>query len=184
LPQTVRARCADQYGLTAQETEAITSDRVVAAYYEQLVQGANPQLYKPIAQLLIQKIKPMIESQGIDYQSLGLNRAQIQALVQMIVDGNVQHSAAYQVLWPALIAAGSGADVVALATQLGIVQTGDALDLTALAQTILDKYPDKVKEYRNGKKGLIGMFMGELMKEAKGQANAQEATKVLTELLS
>jgi aspartyl-tRNA(Asn)/glutamyl-tRNA(Gln) amidotransferase subunit B len=184
LPQTVRARCADQYGLTAQETEAITSDRAVAAYYEQLVQGANPQLYKPIAQLLIQKIKPMIESQGTDYHSIGLNRAQIQALVQMIVDGNVQHSAAYQVLWPALIAAGSGADVVALATQLGIVQTGDALDLTALAQTILDKYPDKVKEYRNGKKGLIGMFMGELMKEPKGQANAQEATKVLTELLS
>ena len=45
------------------------------------------------------------------------------------------------------------------------------------------KYPDKVVEYKAGKKGLIGLFMGEVMKLSKGQADPKITNKLLqTEL--
>ena len=41
----------------------------------------------------------------------------------------------------------------------------------------------KVAEYRSGKKGLMGLFMGEVMKKSQGKADPKVATKLLTELL-
>ena len=47
----------------------------------------------------------------------------------------------------------------------------------------VSKYPEKVIEYKSGKKGLIGLFMGEVMKISKGQADPKIANKLLrTEL--
>ena len=43
----------------------------------------------------------------------------------------------------------------------------------------LKKYPKKVEEYKNGKKGLIGLFMGEIMKLSKGKADPKIANKLL-----
>ena len=43
-----------------------------------------------------------------------------------------------------------------------------------------EKYPDKVKEYHNGKKGVVGLFMGEIMKKSKGKINPQDANKLET----
>ena len=41
------------------------------------------------------------------------------------------------------------------------------------------KYPEKVNEYKNGKRGLIGLFMGEVMKLSKGKADPKLANKLL-----
>jgi len=41
----------------------------------------------------------------------------------------------------------------------------------------------KVEEYKSGKKGLMGMFMGQVMKKSQGKADPKVASKMLTELL-
>jgi aspartyl-tRNA(Asn)/glutamyl-tRNA(Gln) amidotransferase subunit B len=48
----------------------------------------------------------------------------------------------------------------------------------------LAKYPDKVKEYKNGKKGNINLFMGEVMKLSRGAADPKKTTKLLEEKLT
>ena len=48
---------------------------------------------------------------------------------------------------------------------------------------ILDQHPDKVKAYQNGKRGLLGMFMGQLMKETKGKVDPQKANELMVEAL-
>ena len=55
-----------------------------------------------------------------------------------------------------------------------------------LAETIsniIAAHPDKVKAYQNGKKGLLGFFMGEVMKQTRGQADPGLAKNGLLELL-
>ena len=47
----------------------------------------------------------------------------------------------------------------------------------------MSKYPDKVKEYKLGKKGLIGLFMGEIMKFSKGKADPKLVSRILREEL-
>ena len=51
-------------------------------------------------------------------------------------------------------------------------------------QAALVKYPDKIKEYHRGKKGLIGLFMGEIMKLSKGKADPEKVRALLKEELN
>jgi aspartyl-tRNA(Asn)/glutamyl-tRNA(Gln) amidotransferase subunit B len=44
--------------------------------------------------------------------------------------------------------------------------------------------PDQVKNYQNGKVGLIGWFVGQVMKKSRGKADPQVAKAILEELLS
>ena len=46
------------------------------------------------------------------------------------------------------------------------------------------KMPEKVKEYKSGKKGLIGLFAGEVKKISKGKADMQLVNKLLAEKLN
>ena len=45
------------------------------------------------------------------------------------------------------------------------------------------RYPDKVVAYRAGNKGLLGLFMGAVMKGTKGKADPKKANEVVRSLL-
>ena len=47
----------------------------------------------------------------------------------------------------------------------------------------LQKFPDKIEQYRSGKKGLIGLFMGEVMKLSQGKADPKIAKELLIKKL-
>jgi aspartyl-tRNA(Asn)/glutamyl-tRNA(Gln) amidotransferase subunit B len=66
-----------------------------------------------------------------------------------------------------------------LAQALGIVQQKDAGALEVHVDAVLADWPDKVAEYRTGKKGLIGLFMGEVMKRSGGSADPKTTTALL-----
>jgi aspartyl-tRNA(Asn)/glutamyl-tRNA(Gln) amidotransferase subunit B len=48
---------------------------------------------------------------------------------------------------------------------------------------VIEKYPDKVKEYQSGKKGLIGLFIGEVMKLSKGKADPKLTNELIRKKL-
>jgi aspartyl-tRNA(Asn)/glutamyl-tRNA(Gln) amidotransferase subunit B len=75
------------------------------------------------------------------------------------------------------------ADPVNLATSLNLLQQRDAGMLETWVKEVLDAMPDKVIEYRKGKKGLIGLFVGEVKKKSKGQADPQKTTEILKQIL-
>jgi aspartyl-tRNA(Asn)/glutamyl-tRNA(Gln) amidotransferase subunit B len=58
-----------------------------------------------------------------------------------------------------------------LAEELNVIQTNDSDFITDLIKDVLAKYPEKVEEYKAGKKGLLGLFVGEVMKASKGKAD-------------
>lgn len=60
----------------------------------------------------------------------------------------------------------------------------DNINIEKLVEDIIIKYPDKVKEYKNGKKAIIGMFMGEIMKSCGGKVQPKEVNDILVEKLS
>jgi aspartyl-tRNA(Asn)/glutamyl-tRNA(Gln) amidotransferase subunit B len=47
----------------------------------------------------------------------------------------------------------------------------------------LDKYPEKILEYHRGKKGLLGLFMGEVMRSTGGKADPGMANRMILEEL-
>jgi aspartyl-tRNA(Asn)/glutamyl-tRNA(Gln) amidotransferase subunit B len=70
---------------------------------------------------------------------------------------------------------------VATELNLFISESGDEVNefiLKALA-----KFPDKVVEYQKGKKGVLGLFMGEIMKQSKGKIDPQKTNQLLIKAL-
>lgn len=64
-----------------------------------------------------------------------------------------------------------------------MIQESDEGSLKPIIEKVLADNTAKVEEYKSGKKGLMGMFMGQVMKQSKGKADPKVATRILTELL-
>lgn len=67
--------------------------------------------------------------------------------------------------------------------RLNLIQDNDDHVIENLVKAALDKYPDKITEYRNGKKGVLSLFMGEVMKSGKGKINPKMANEMVTKFL-
>jgi Asp-tRNA(Asn)/Glu-tRNA(Gln) amidotransferase B subunit len=66
---------------------------------------------------------------------------------------------------------------------MGLEKMSDREALGAIIESVLVGRPDKVAEYRGGKKGLIGFFVGEVMKQSGGAADPARAKHMLSERL-
>jgi aspartyl-tRNA(Asn)/glutamyl-tRNA(Gln) amidotransferase subunit B len=70
------------------------------------------------------------------------------------------------------------------ATTLNLLQDADAGAVAGWVDEVLAGMPEKVAEYKKGKKGLMGLFMGEVKKISRGKADPKVATQLLTEKLN
>jgi aspartyl-tRNA(Asn)/glutamyl-tRNA(Gln) amidotransferase subunit B len=65
-----------------------------------------------------------------------------------------------------------------------LIQNSNEEELTSWIHTVLNNHPDKVDAYKKGKKGLIGVFIGEVKKISQGKADPQKTTQLLETILS
>jgi aspartyl-tRNA(Asn)/glutamyl-tRNA(Gln) amidotransferase subunit B len=99
-------------------------------------------------------------------------------MIGLIDEGKINFSIASKQLFPALLA-NSDKKVVELAKHLNLIQDSNVDSLLPLVEEVIEAFPEKVTEYKKGKKALLAMFIGEVMKRSKGKADP----KVLSELL-
>jgi aspartyl-tRNA(Asn)/glutamyl-tRNA(Gln) amidotransferase subunit B len=67
---------------------------------------------------------------------------------------------------------------------MNLIQTNGTDEINKWIDQVLQSMPEKVHEYRKGKKGLMGLFVGEVKKLSAGKANPQEVTRLLEEQLN
>ncbi len=70
-----------------------------------------------------------------------------------------------------------------MAAKNDLLQSTDEDLIETIVQQVMANYPDKVEAYRSGNKGLLGLFMGEVMKGTKGKADPKRANEVVRSLL-
>ena len=64
-----------------------------------------------------------------------------------------------------------------------LYQQSDTSFLEPIVEEVLQKHSDKVKEYQKGKKGLISLFIGEVMKRSGGKADPKLTSEMLMKKL-
>ena len=97
-------------------------------------------------------------------------------LVSMVEDGVISGKIAKEV-FDKMYASGKPADRI-IAEQ-GLKQISDEGALEAIVNRVLEANPKQVDAYRSGKEGLLGFFVGQVMRETKGQANPQLLNEML-----
>jgi len=180
-PWHVYQRLVSQYTLSDYDATILFEERAGAALFEGIIVHSDQ--HKAAANLLINRVLPYCQEHLLALDAFPLSGAQLAALLQLIDSGKVSHSAAFQRLFPAWVAAPHIQNPEALAQQLNLIQESDEGLLGRLVQEVLHDFPDKVKAYKSGKKGLLGFFMGELMKRSQGKADPAVATQLLQDAL-
>ncbi|MFT5723913.1 MAG: aspartyl-tRNA(Asn)/glutamyl-tRNA(Gln) amidotransferase subunit B, partial [Bacteroidia bacterium] len=100
----------------------------------------------------------------------------------LVDEGVISNAVGEQTLFPAMIE-NPEKSARQLAETLNVIQNSDDDFIGALITEVLNAYPDKVEAYKQGKKGLLGLFMGEVMKKSGGKADPKLATQKLREVL-
>jgi aspartyl-tRNA(Asn)/glutamyl-tRNA(Gln) amidotransferase subunit B len=110
--------------------------------------------------------------------TLGLTPQQLCGLIQLVDDSKVNHTVAAHKLFPALLQY-PDKTAAQVAEDLNLLISDDSNELDQFIREALAKYPDKVVEYQKGKKGVLGLFMGEIMKRSKGKIDPQKTNQLL-----
>jgi aspartyl-tRNA(Asn)/glutamyl-tRNA(Gln) amidotransferase subunit B len=180
LPEAQVERYVSQYGLPDYDARVICDDKATADYYEQVAKIIPA--YKAVANWLLGPVKSTLNEQGKSMTDLPLQPAALASLIQLVEDGKVSFSIASSRIFPELLQH-PAEQPLDIATRLNLLQDNNANNIAPIIDEVLAKYPDKVAEFRSGKKGLMGLFVGEVMKLSKGKADPKLTNQLLAEKL-
>ncbi|MGX5818397.1 Asp-tRNA(Asn)/Glu-tRNA(Gln) amidotransferase subunit GatB [Chitinophaga lutea] len=181
LPEEKAQRYVRELQLPEYDARVICDDKATATYFEALI-AATPH-HKAAANWMLGPVKSWLNDQNADIDAFPVQPATLAALIAIIAEGKVNFSIASQRILPALLEA-PHKDPLAVATELNLIQDTDAGSILPVIEAVLAKYPGKVAEYKAGKKGLIGLFVGEVMKMSAGKADPKLTNELLLKQLN
>jgi aspartyl-tRNA(Asn)/glutamyl-tRNA(Gln) amidotransferase subunit B len=176
LPNELYDKYISQLGLSAYDASVITADRDVALYFEELVKHTDN--YKSAANWLMGAVKSYLNENGMEITQFSVQPSNLAALIGLIDAGKVNNSVAAQKLFPSLIN-DPAKTPDQLAKEMNLLISADNDDVQQFISEAIAKFPDKVVEYQKGKKGVLGLFMGEIMKRSKGRIDPQKTNQLL-----
>jgi aspartyl-tRNA(Asn)/glutamyl-tRNA(Gln) amidotransferase subunit B len=103
--------------------------------------------------------------------------------VDLVEAGTLTHNLAAHQLFPLAIENPSKSPLQ-IAEEQGWLNAQSSDELNTWVREAIAAYPDKVKEYQKGKKGLIALFIGEVMKKSKGTADPKRVNQLMSEELT
>lgn len=181
LPEEMVTRYTQQLGLPEYDARVICDDKATATYFEALI-AATPH-HKAAANWMLGPVKSWLNGQNADMEKFPLSPASLASLIALIADGKVNFSIASSRILPAMIEE-PGKEPAAIAAALNLVQDTDAGNILPVIEEVLAKFPGKVAEFKAGKKGLIGLFVGEVMKLSAGKADPKLTNELLMKRLN
>ncbi len=119
-------------------------------------------------------------AEGVALSALPFSGADLGGLLGLIAEGVVSSRSAREVL---AVMGERGGDPAAIVTELGLTQLDDVAALITLVEGVLQAFPDKVAAYQEGKKGLIGFFVGQAVRESDGKGDPKVVKDLLHERL-
>ena len=138
---------------------------------------------KPAANFMLGPIKSWLNENNADIDQFPLQPQKIADIINLVEDGKLSFSVASTKLFHELIN-NPNAEPGKIAEEKNWVQDSNVDHIENLIDQVLNKFPDKVKEYKKGKKGLMGLFVGEVMKLSKGKADPKITNDILSEKLN
>ena len=172
LPDQKKARFMADYGLTAYDADILVLERASADFFEQVAKGRDAKL---AANWVINELFGRLNKEGIDLAESPVSAAQLGGVIDLIKDGTISGKIAkdlFEILWS------EGGDPAEIVEARGMKQVTDLSAIEKVVDEIVAANPDKVVQARE-KPGLLGWFVGQVMKASQGKANPQAVNELL-----
>ena len=175
LPSELFQKFTTEFGLSDYDANILTDEKGIALYYNELC--GSTKNYKSAANFVNGSVKSFLNEKATSIADFSINPKRLASLIAIVDQGKVSNTVATSKVFPAMLACNDTADKIA--TDNNWTQESDSDALGDYIKLAIAKYPEKAIAYNEGKKGLIGLFMGEVMKLSKGQADPKLANQLL-----
>lgn len=180
LPNELKATWNSTYGLSAYDIEQLCDNKEESDFFIALTQQTTH--YKAAANWIIGPIREYLHESTQTYAQLYQAIPYLVELFNLVESGQLHFSVATSKVFKAIMEKPQSPTLYAVAQNL--IQTQSIEEIELWINEVLAEHPEKVAEYKKGKKGLIGLFMGEVKKKSKGKADPKKTTQLLEAKLS
>lgn len=176
LPEELFEQFTTQFKLPEYDALVLTADKDMADYFLAITSSVNN--YKAASNWLMGTIRSYLNENNIGFNQFPIPAQQIAALINKVEAGELNNNQAKEKVFAALLIHPTK-NLNDILSELNVSINTNTAHLDGFILAALNKYPDKVKEYNSGKKGVLGLFMGELMKISGGKIDPKKANQLL-----
>ncbi|MHA7773599.1 Asp-tRNA(Asn)/Glu-tRNA(Gln) amidotransferase subunit GatB [Roseibium sp. M-1] len=172
LPDDKKNRFVSAYGLTAYDADILVAEKASADFFEQVAKGRDAKL---AANWVINELFGRLNKEGKDLATSPVSAAQLGGIVDLIKEGVISGKIAkdlFEIVWS------EGGDPAKIVEERGMKQVTDLGAIETIVDEIIAANPDKVQQ-AIAKPGLLGWFVGQVMKQSQGKANPQAVSDML-----
>ena len=173
LPQELYQDLTKNKNLADADAQVLVQDKATVAFYYELIKGRE-ELTKTAANWMIQTILPYLAEKNMTFQSLVNKKASLVSLLHHLVNQSITSQQAKEI-WQEHSTDESKTIDTLIAAKMN---TASGIDYTIILNELFNAFPEETKEFKGGKKKLLGFFLGEAKKKYP-QINVKEIQKLL-----
>ena len=181
LPDQMRKRFMNEYGLSEYDAAVLTSSRTIADYFCEASRTVKDK--KMVANWVMGEVAAAVHAaEGMDYGDCPVKAQTLSEILTRLSDGTVNAKGAKKLF--SLIWDGASEDVDTLIYKEGLKQISDAGAIEPIIDEILAKNGKMVEEFRSGKQKAFNALVGQAMKATRGKANPKQVNEILRKKLA
>ncbi len=182
LPDQKAKRFAADFGLSSYDARHLVDHRETAKFFEDcMAQGATAKLAKPLANLVINDLYAYLNANDVLLDECPFTPERAVELVKLLAEDAISSKQGKEVFAAVME---EDKDPSAIVEERGMKQVSDTGAIEAVVDAIIAANPDEVASYKGGNTKIIGFFVGQCMKEMKGQGNPKLINQTLAKKLN
>jgi len=179
LPNQLKKEWKNTLGLSDYDIEQITENKEEAAFFTNWIQTTTH--YKSVVNWILGPIREYLNETGLTYTQLNTSFIQLNEILNLVESNQLSFANATGKVFKGIV--GTNMSALQFAQEQQLIQNNSTDAINQWVEQVLNAHPEKVAAYKNGKKGLMGVFVGEVKKLSKGQADPKKTTQILEEKL-
>jgi len=180
-----------ELNLSDYDAAVLTDEKEFSDYFEAMISclGSIPPLSEEVrgrpkaaANWLLGPVKSWLNENNKEIKAFPIQPEQLAAVIVLVEEGKLSFSVASTKLFSELLK-NTGKTAEQIALEENLIQQSGVSAIEPIIDKVLEKFADKVTEYKKGKKGLLALFVGEVMKQSKGKVDPKIVNQILLEKL-
>lgn len=180
LPAAISAGLQQQYGISAAEATIFAEDKELMQYFQAALPGVSTP--KTLINWLSGPVRALLNEQHLTIGGYQVKPLALAEVITLVESRRINQHAALHQLLPGL-QQHPEKGVAEIAEKLNLFLEDNTTELSGFADQVLEKYAAQAAAYKKGKKGVLGLFVGEVMKMANGKADPQQLNQLLQDKL-
>jgi aspartyl-tRNA(Asn)/glutamyl-tRNA(Gln) amidotransferase subunit B len=176
LPAQRRERFEKEYQLGNYDVTVLTSSPALADYFEGVARQHGDA--KAAANWVMGEVLAALNATGQEIAHFAVRPADLAALLNMVRDEIVSHTAAKQIF---AVMVKSGDPPADIATRAGLLKVSDDDALRRWLDEVVAEHPKEAERLKAGERKLQGVLIGAVMKKSKGSADPKRLAQILAE---